>query len=199
MKKLLLIVCALFLLLCSTGNVYAKKLDIDLPKVTEHEKVKIYLFRGKGCTHCYDFLTYFNEHFNQFKKYIEIVSFETYKDNDNKVLKNKVNDYLEITDEKDRGSVPLIVIGNWYTLGFVESDGIDIIKEALKQYENADYVDGVAKLINDENIQNNPETLREACNQENIIDNSNSNNILIIILVFLVMGFSSVIILSKKK
>ena len=40
------------------SNVKAEK--IELPEKTDHEIVKVYLFRGAGCSHCYDFLTYFH-------------------------------------------------------------------------------------------------------------------------------------------
>ncbi len=195
MKKAFLILFSTLLLICFVPNVYAKKLDIDLPKVTEHEKIKIYLFRGKGCTHCYDFLTFFNNHSQQLKKYIEIVSYETYKDNQE--LKNKVNDFLNITDEKERQSVPLIVVGNWHTLGFVESDGIKIIEEALKQYQNDEYVDEVSRIIQEENVSHNPETLQQACDAEGIV--RNSNTILIVIFAVMLLSIGAIIFAVKKK
>ena len=195
MKKffiLLSLLCCFFSIPLITN---AAKLNIDVPKVTKHEKVKIYLFRGNGCIHCYDFLNYFNNHASQFSKYIEIVAFETKKDSKNYELKNKVNDFLEITNEKDRGSVPLIVIGSWHMLGFLDSDGETIIKEALKAYQDDNYVDEVQKIIAEENLTVNTETLKEACTKEGI-KAKESNGLIIVVMfgvilaAFLVIGFS---------
>ena len=196
MKKIIIVLTCLFL---SIGGVKAK-INVDMPKVTDHEKVNIYLFRGEGCTHCYDFLTYFSKNYKQFKNYFNIVSYETYNDANNKVLKDKVNDYLE-TIEKNRGSVPLILVGSWHTLGFVESDGIEIIKEALKAYEDENYVDQVQRIINERELTVNPETLEEACAAEHIkMPNSNKDGIvLLVIFGVLLVGIVGIVIATKKK
>lgn len=199
MKKFLIIVSLILCLFGFMGKIQAEKLNIDLPKVTEHEKVKIYLFRGNGCIHCYDFLNYFNNHASQFNKYFEIVALETKKNEKNLVLKNKVNDFLQITDEKDRLSVPLIVVGSWHMLGFLENDGEEIIKEALKAYQDDNYIDEVQKIIDQEKLTVNKETLKEACAKEGI-KSKESNGIIIVIMfatiltVFVFIGFS----LKKK-
>lgn len=198
MKKILSGLLSFMMLFCLMSNVYAKKLDIDVPKVTDHEKIKVYLFRGESCTHCYDFLMYFNTHAKQFKDYMEIVSFETYKDNQE--LKSKVNDFLNITDEKQRASVPLIVIGDWYHLGFGEDEGIEIINKALEAYQNDEYVDMVQKTIEETSVANNPETLQEACEKEGIKVNNDLSNAIVLGAVLLVMvGIIVAIAISTKK
>lgn len=52
MKKFIVLFIGVITLLFAT-NVKASK--IELPEKTDHEKVKVYLFRGAGCSHCYDF------------------------------------------------------------------------------------------------------------------------------------------------
>ena len=53
MKKFIVLFIGVITLLFAT-NVKASK--IELPEKTDHEKVKVYLFRGAGCSHCYTLL-----------------------------------------------------------------------------------------------------------------------------------------------
>ena len=53
-----------------------KAAEDDLPVITDHEKVTIYLFRSKTCGHCHDFLEYFAENYYKYQDYFEIVTYE---------------------------------------------------------------------------------------------------------------------------
>ena len=80
MKKFIVLFIGVITLLFAT-NVKASK--IELPKKTDHEKVKVYLFRGAGCSHCYDFLTYFADKYETYDDYFEIVTYESWNNSTN--------------------------------------------------------------------------------------------------------------------
>ena len=63
------------------------KADEDLPVITDHEKVTIYLFRSNGCGHCQDFVDYFARNYYQYQDYFEIVTYEV-----SDVEKQKISD-----------------------------------------------------------------------------------------------------------
>lgn len=203
MKKIIAFVLSLTLLLTLT-NVKAETLNLDKPEVTGRAKINIYLFRGEGCSHCYDFLTYFYKNRNDlqeyFDKYVNIVAFETWKDTANQALRAKVNERFEIKDTEDdkrESAVPLVIVGDWYDFGFGDSSAQEIMEKAIEAYQNEDYVDEVNKIIKDNDLETNPETLEEACKKEGII--SNSGMVIGVIFGVLLLGLGAVIVLANKK
>ena len=195
MKKLLIVVAAAIALVLPNVSAISK------PEVTDHEKVTIYLFRGHGCSHCYEALEYFNENIDEYSDYIEFVSFEIWNDSNNHSLASKVGN--KMGDEVN--GVPYFVVGSSYsTAGFASSTGEEIIKTALKEYKNKNYKDIVKPLLNDSYT---PETLEEACVAEGIKASNNSrakkNNtsetlIVIGIIVVLVGGVAALIISNRR-
>lgn len=206
-KKIILIITLMFAFIATPKA-------ISKPEITNHEKIKVYIFRGDGCSHCHEFLEYFGKNAHEYADYFEIVAFESWNDVANVKLRNKVNEYFEIknTDNsKIETSVPLIIIGNWHTFGFDKNsnDSETIINKALAEYQNANYEDVVNKLITEEELEPNPETLKEACDKEQVdyIDSNNVNTnvtqkkngvALLIIFGILIGGFGIVIFLAKK-
>lgn len=195
MKKFLLTIICLF----SIITVPVKAKEIELPEVTDHEKVTIYIFRGNGCGFCYNSLAYFNKIASKYSKYFEVVTYEVYNSQENSAL------YLDVAKEKGEqsGAVPFIVIGDKFSkMGFLEDWGEEFIETALKEYQNKDYVDLVAKIA-----KNHPDaestTLREACIEEGIIqeNESHANDTVIILSIFavIIVGVSSLIFFSRKK
>ena len=72
MKKVVLsILVALCLLIMPNA-----KADVELPTLTDHEKVTVYLFRSSGCSHCQDFIEYFADNYYTYQDYFEIVTYE---------------------------------------------------------------------------------------------------------------------------
>ncbi len=211
MRKFLKVTIALILMLCMINKVSAESLNITKPQVTDHEKVKVYIFRGDGCPHCEDFLNYFNVHIHEFSDYFEIVAFESWEDPANIKLKDAVNDLFEVESKRAK-SVPLIIVGEWHTFGFSEALGETIINKALEEYQNANYVDVLDNLIVAKGLESNPETLKEACEKENIkvIESqeevakeeqaTNNKNGLFLVIVFVVLigtiGFG--VFIAKK-
>lgn len=197
MKKLLIsLVCLLSLSFFSVNA-------LSIPEKTDHGKVTINIFRGSGCSHCYEALEYFNENISTYSDYIEIRVYETWKDTDNASLFQAVAEKLN----DEAGGVPYIVVGNSYhEAGFASSMGEDIIQAALDEYENDEYVDVVAQVA--ESMTSNATTLEEACIEEGILTGETSesteekgNDALVIIGIFAVVigGFTALMICSRKK
>lgn len=195
MKKILIsVLCALSL---SFANVYAD--EIEMPEVTDHEKVTIYLFRGQGCSHCYDALTYFNEIAKDYSDYFEIKTYEIWNNQYNYAL---LTDVLAVKEQEYEG-VPYIIVGESYSkTGFMESWGTEIINAALTEYQNEKYVDVVAKTANDHQSAE-VTSLREACVEEEIIveERDSSADVYIIIGIFavIILGGGALVYFSRKK
>ena len=186
----------------------------DLPEVTDHEKVKIYLFRGEGCSHCYDFLTYFIDEFKEYENYFEIVVYESWNNSDNQELMLAVKE--KVGEEPDAG-VPFIVVGeDYHLLGFGDDSGEEIIKEALKSYEDNKYTDIVANIIKEENLNPKSETIVKAASSEGVeVDSkyleeegitseydkdSGISDTVVVAIVFgvIILGFGGLVVLSRK-
>lgn len=199
-KYLLLIVAVLGLLIIP--NVKAE----ELPEVTDHEKVKVYLFRGEGCSHCYDFLTYFIDTYKDYEDYFEIVVYESWKNSANQELMLAVKE--KVGEDVDT-AVPFIVVGSNYEItGFNDEIGEEIIETALKEYQSDKYSDVVAKVAKSEKITPSEETINEAAVSEGIVvnDNNDANDkgvsdgvVIGIVFGVLILGFGGLVVLSRKQ
>ena len=182
-----------------------KAAEDDLPVITDHEKVTIYLFRSKTCGHCHDFLEYFAENYYKYQDYFEIVTYEV-SNADNYELMTTVKERM---GEEVDGSIPYIVIGNNFEqLGF-GTDGTDIIEEALNAYEDESYVDYVNQIIEEENLDPAETSLEEAAseigasvvglNGEDPDAGLSDGAIVAIIFGILILGFGGLVLYSRKK
>lgn len=207
MKKYIILIIAVLGLLIMP-NVNAAK--ISLPEKTDHEKVKVYLFRGEGCSHCYDFLSYFVDVFKDYEDYFEIVAYESWKDSANQNLMLAVK---KAVGEEENVAVPFVVIGDdYHLLGFGDNSGEEIINEALKAYQDKKYTDIVAKTIESEKITPNPQTVaraaysegikvkKEYLEEEGIKSKSGFSDGVVIGIVFAVilLGFGGLVLISRK-
>ncbi len=111
----------------------------ELPKVTDHEKVKVYVFWRDGCRYCEKLIEALNEEEEKYLDYIEIVTASVY-DGTNGNLYDYISNVLG-----DSGYVPYTVIGDEHVSGF---DLDKIIDTALKAYQNDNYVDTLGEYIN---------------------------------------------------
>ena len=177
----------------------------DLPTITDHEKVTVYLFRSNGCYHCEDFIEYFAENYYQYQDYFEIVTYEVSTE-DNYYL---MLDAKERNGEEADGSVPYIVIGNTFDqLGF-GTDGSSIIEAALEAYEDVSYSDLVQEIIEDEGYEPTATSLEDAAdyygfNMVGMDGNEPESGlsdgaIVAIIFGILILGFGGLVIYSRKK
>lgn len=200
MKKVLLVfLVALSLLIMP--NVQA---DDDLPVLTDHEKVTVYLFRSSGCGHCQDFIEYFAENYYLYQDYFNIVTYE--------VSNSENYELMELAKERngeDRDGVPYIVIGNTFDqLGF-GTDGTEVIQAALEAYEDESYSDLVAQIIEEEDINPSETSLEDAAsyygfkvvglNGEDPNAGLSDGAIVAIIFGILILGFGGLVLYSRKK
>lgn len=110
-----------------------EKIDHDLSSYKEDDKqVTIYLFRGRGCTHCRAFLTFLNSIVPEYGKNFKVVSYEVWYDKDNGDLLDKVSTYLG----QPATGVPFIVIGDQAFGGYGERYN-DTIKKTITDLYNS--------------------------------------------------------------
>lgn len=164
MKKISKIILTLCLMLLPMININADELEeIDIEKYevlnfketleSEDMKIKnsdykendkqttIYLFRGQGCAYCRKFLEFLNDISKEYGKYFKVVSFESWYDEENANLLEKISGFMGDTA---RG-VPFIVIGDQKFPGY-SSDYDEGIKAAIKeQYEAEKKYDVIEK------------------------------------------------------
>lgn len=194
MKKILIGIAILL------GFVTLNVKAIELPDKTDHEKVKVYLFYGDGCSHCHDFLSYYLKNYKEdYEDYFEIFGFETWSNKDNAEFADEVRERLDVEEQ----GVPLIVIGDYVKIGFSSSSGNAIIEEALNQYQNESYKDVVEEVKNDSEKQIEMDTLKEAGVKSGIVDEKNSSvsDIIIVIVIFgvIIGGLGFLAFLSREK
>lgn len=123
---------------------YNPDFTYDLSDYSENDKqITIYIFRGRGCHFCENFLTYLgNDLVKNDGQYFKVVSFETWNNKNNLNLLKKVDTFLGITDSNDIGAVPLIIIGKEHILGFDESTDKETIHNAIEDlYKSEDRYD----------------------------------------------------------
>lgn len=117
-------------------------------KADTKEKINVYIFRGEGCPHCEEAITWFNDTLSKDKEYSEyynLVQYEVWYDEDNNTLMTNVAKELGT----QASGVPFIVIGEKYFSGFSASESPSAIKEAIKEaYNNKDYKDVVKTIKN---------------------------------------------------
>lgn len=190
MKKLL--VSLICLLTFGIVNVNA----IELPEVTDHEKVTIYIFRGTGCGYCKQALTYFNDNIATYSDYIEVKTYEVWQNQYNNEL---MLDVAEKMGDELKG-VPYIVIGNSYSEnGFASSLAEAMVEAALNEYQNPEYVDLVAETSKDHG-KAEISSLREACIEEEIIVEKSDNTLLVLGIFAVVLGGGiALVAFSRKK
>ena len=98
-----------------------------------NDQVTIYLFRGRGCPHCEDFLKFLDSISDEYGKYFKLVSFEVWYDKANAKLQNSVVSFM---NQKSSG-VPFIVIGEDAFVGYSSSYD-EQIKTAIKTLYNTE-------------------------------------------------------------
>lgn len=94
-------------------------------------KAKIYLFRGHGCGYCHKLLEFLESIINDYGKYFDVVSYETWYDTDNYTLMKQV---AQVFNESADG-VPYLVIGNTTFIGYSNTYD-NAIKKAIKDLYN---------------------------------------------------------------
>ena len=200
MKKFLQVLLFVLVSFIFVGCVHA----IEKPEITDHEKINVYIFRGSGCGHCYDALTFLYGLDGEYDDYFNVVAYEVWNNQNNSTLAKDVAAKLGDT----MSGVPYIVVGDKSFAGFGSSTGTDIIETALKAYKNKKYKDVVASVLKSKDYEEEAETLSQAAYAEGItevvptqIEDEEKDDTLIILAVFVVIigGFGALIYSSRKK
>lgn len=177
---------------------------LEKPKVTDHEKINIYIFRGNGCGHCHNAVTYFYGLGDEFKDYFNVVLYEVWYNEANSSLGKAVANELG----KTFSGVPFIVVGDTSFGGFGDGTGLEIIEEALDAYQDDKYTDIVAKVQKSKKYEVTQENIDQAAYSEGItdveptiIEEESSNDTIVVSIIFLVFigGFGALIYSSRKK
>ena len=198
MKKILIVLITVlsFVLI---SPVEAK---INLPEKTDHEKVKVYLFWSSTCSNCHNLIKYFSNKYQDYTDYFEIVTYQVNNNQNNSSLANKIANQVG----ENPGYVPLVIIGNTYhVLGWEDTLGETITKEALKAYEDEEYTDIVAKEINDNKLKVTESTFEKACDTIGIKygisakDKINTKFVICFVSGIILLGILGIVILSRKK
>ena len=107
-------------------------------------EINIYFFHLESCGHCQDMEVYLEELETEYPN-INVLYYEV-SDDDNHAL------YRQVVDIFDQEAyVPTLVIGGINFVGYNEQIELDIEKMIIR-YTNYDFVDIVAKIINDEEV-----------------------------------------------
>lgn len=107
------------------------------------EKPVIYLFRGKGCSHCYEFLEYASSDLVKEKgDKFRLVSYEVWNNEANAELMQKVSDYFK----DDANGVPYIVIGEKTFNGYSKSMNKEIEEAIDKLNDSEEKFDVLTKI-----------------------------------------------------
>ena len=198
-KKTILILAislvVLILLVVILALASGKKDKKDLPPKTDHEKVSIYIFRGDGCSHCQDAIRYFYNSIKPYNDYIEVKTYEVWKDTNNKSL------YTDVAQKfgKEGKAVPFIVIGDKYYFEGYADNGGDLIKVALDEYENKEYKDLVKETLKEKEYKDvKMTTLKEAAIAENIATEDNSLFIMLGVFAVVVIGVGVFLVATKE-
>ena len=174
MKKFAFIFTIIVGLLFIPFSVFAEDTD------SSNDKINIYFFRGEGCSHCQEAEEFFDSIKDEYSKYYNLVDYEVWYNQDNQELMNNVADFLG----QDVRGVPYIIIGKKTWKGY-SSDYDEEIKQAIKdEYDKDD--DSRYDIM--DYLQNGKEV------------KSNSNDVLALILILLIVGgITGGIIYARKK
>lgn len=153
--------------------------NADLSNYEESDdKIKVYMFRGSSCSHCFDAIVFFASIANEYGKYFNFVSYEVWANKDNSALMEGVAERLG----EEASGVPYIVIGKKSWSGFSDSMA-DEIKEAIKsEYDKKE-----------------SERYDVITSVDGSDSNSNSSDIIAVIIILLVTGIIVFGIIQTRK
>ncbi|MBR3229495.1 MAG: hypothetical protein IKF91_01555 [Bacilli bacterium] len=121
-----------------------EEIESDLEGYDDNEeKPVIYLFRGKGCSHCYEFLEYVSSDLVKEKgDKFRLVTYEVWNNEANGELMQKVADYFK----EDASGVPYIIIGDKTFNGYAKSMNKEIEEAIDKLNESEEKFDVLTKI-----------------------------------------------------
>lgn len=138
MKKKIVLFIVILTIMLIPFNIKANTSAID-SQIIKDEKLPVYLFYSKTCTHCKKEIAWLNE----YKKENSYLDLKIYEVSDNNELLSKVRKALSIKNSY----VPLTIIGSDYFIGY-NDDIRKQLEEAMNSYKDKKYCDVVDLVIN---------------------------------------------------
>ena len=110
-------------------------------KAEEHD-VNFYLFYGRECPHCEELMEWLDVYMNE-NKNINLYKYEVWHSDEN------ANKFLSVCDvlDTESASVPFLVIGEDYIVGFSSLSTPEDINRLFKKYEQENYRDKVGEAL----------------------------------------------------
>lgn len=170
--------------------VFADDGESEDEKIEEKDKeVKVYFFHGDGCPHCAEAKEFFDSIEEEYGDLFELISYETWKNDDNAEGLQKIG---EMREEKIEG-VPYILIGNKSWPGYIEDFNDDIIEAIKEEYEvEVDERYDIMELIDYDFVRDG--------DSHQVEDKDYSNDVIILILILIVgAGIVSGVAFARKK
>ena len=97
----------------------------------DSKEVKVYFFRGEGCSHCAEAEAWFQSIEEEYGSYFQIIDYETWYNRENADLMQRV---AKARGEEAKG-VPYIIIGNQSWNGFTQEYGSEMIERIKSEFE----------------------------------------------------------------
>ena len=161
-----------------------EEIENDLEGYDDNEeKPVIYLFRGKGCSHCYEFLEYASSDLVKEKgDKFRMVTYEVWNNEANAELMQKVSDYFK----DDASGVPYIIIGEKTFNGYDKSMNKEIEEAIDKLSDSEEKFDVLTK------IDMNSTTKKEKKSKQD-------NTFTIVFMLFAVVALIVLVVTSFRK
>ncbi len=190
MKKFILLFIVMISFFSIPFAVFADDGESEDEKIEEKNKeVKVYFFHGDGCPHCAEAKEFFDSIEEEYGDLFELVSYETWKNDDNAEGLQKIG---EIREENIEG-VPYILIGNKSWPGYIEDFNDDIIEAIKEEYEvEVDERYDIMELIDYDFVKDG--------DSHQVEDKDYSNDVITLILILIVgAGIVSGVAFARKK
>lgn len=190
MKKFILLFIVMISFFSIPFAVFADDGESEDEKIEEKNKeVKVYFFHGDGCPRCAEAKEFFDSIEEEYGDLFELVSYETWKNDDNAEGLQKIG---EIREENIEG-VPYILIGNKSWPGYIEDFNDDIIEAIKEEYEvEVDERYDIMELIDYDFVKDG--------DSHQVEDKDYSNDVITLILILIVgAGIVSGVAFARKK
>ncbi len=97
----------------------------------DSKEVKVYFFRGEGCSHCAEAEAWFQSIEEEYGSFFQIVDYETWYNKENAELMQRV----AAARGEEANGVPYIIIGKQSWNGFTESYTSEMISRIKSEFE----------------------------------------------------------------
>ena len=158
----------------------------------DDSKVNVYLFRGHGCSHCYELIEYLTSIVDEYGKYFNLVSYEVWYNTDNSALMSNVASVLG----DNANGVPYLVIGKKTFIGYRASTDASAIKKAIKELYNSNDKYDVMDHLDEANSNN--ETNNNSNGKANSYNNNTSVGDKALLYMMMILSFAVVTIYIVK-